>query len=125
MGTLFGRGTPLPFRLLSKLDPRDVRDGKTFARGRSQGLAAGLKRGRELSSAAGERRGLAAGQQAAVGQTTTGGTTTDQSGSTGSSGGTAAGTPSVDSTQGKQILKSSPECRDHPPPPGYHGPVQC
>jgi hypothetical protein len=34
-------------------------------------------------------------------------------------------TPSVDSPEGRRILQSDPECRSHPPPPGYHGPVQC
>jgi type II secretory pathway pseudopilin PulG len=36
------------------------------------------------------------------------------------------GAPSVDSPQGKQELKQSPDCQgEPPPPPGYHGPVQC
>jgi hypothetical protein len=40
-----------------------------------------------------------------------------------SSGG---GTPSVDSPEGQRLLKQDPQCREvPPPPPGYHGPVQC
>ena len=34
-------------------------------------------------------------------------------------------TPSVDSPEGRRVLQTSPECLSHPPPPGYHGPVQC
>jgi hypothetical protein len=35
-------------------------------------------------------------------------------------------TPSVDSPEGRRLLRESPDCRDAPPPPpGYSGPVQC
>jgi hypothetical protein len=35
-------------------------------------------------------------------------------------------TPSVDSAEGQQQLKQDPDCKDAPPPPpSYHGPVQC
>ena len=100
-----------------------------FDLGRNKGLAAGKRRGRELGSVAGERKGLAAGQEAAAGQATTGTTTgqiTSGSSGTGSSGtGSTSGTPSVDSPVGQQIIQNSPECQAHPPPPNYHGPVQC
>jgi hypothetical protein len=34
--------------------------------------------------------------------------------------------PSVDSTEGQQKLKQDPDCKSlPPPPPSYHGPVQC
>ena len=34
-------------------------------------------------------------------------------------------TPSVNSPEGQRLLQETPECRAHPPPPGYEGPVQC
>jgi hypothetical protein len=36
------------------------------------------------------------------------------------------GTPSVDSPEGQKLLEQDPQCKDvPPPPPNYHGPVQC
>jgi hypothetical protein len=38
----------------------------------------------------------------------------------------SAKAPSVDSAEGKQKLKTDSDCKGlPPPPPGYHGPVQC
>jgi hypothetical protein len=128
----------------SASDARDARDSAkaaaakaskatAYAKGRERGLSAGKKKGREDGDAAGERKGLADGQEA-VANGTAGGTTTDQTGGTTSggstsggttSGGSTSGTPSVDSQQGQDIIQGSPECKDHPPPPDYHGPVQC
>src|SRR5437763_14620687 len=36
------------------------------------------------------------------------------------------GAPSVDSPEGQRMLHTDPDCRgEPPPPPSYHGPVQC
>jgi hypothetical protein len=38
----------------------------------------------------------------------------------------SGGTPSADTPEGKKLLQQSPDCKNKPPPPpDYHGPVQC
>jgi hypothetical protein len=47
-------------------------------------------------------------------------------GDTGACAPSSAGAPSVDSAEGQRELRENPDCRNvPPPPPSYHGPVQC
>jgi hypothetical protein len=56
----------------------------------------------------------------------TGGGSSGGGSGSGSTGGSYAPTPSVSSSAGRHALQRSPDCQNTPPPPpGYHGPVQC
>jgi hypothetical protein len=101
-----------------------------FLQGRRRGVAAGLSEGRARGRREGAKNGQAAGELKAAGQQVS----TGPSSSTSQPGPGAQGSlfpkdgpaPSVDSPQGRRALQHDPDCRGHPPPPpGYHGPVQC
>jgi hypothetical protein len=109
---------------------------RAYAAARRRGLSDGLSRGRAAGITKGRSEGKKRVKQAQAGQgtqtgtgtgtgSTTGGTGTQQGYSTAPLNGTSK-TPPANSQQGQQLLKQSPDCKNAPPPPpDYHGPVQC
>ena len=111
---------------------------RAYAAARRRGLRDGLSRGRAAGTAKGRSEGKKRVEQAQAGQGAQTGT------GTGTGTGTATGTggtgqpdystaplggsktPSTTTPKGKQLLQQSPDCKNAPPPPpDYHGPVQC
>jgi hypothetical protein len=107
----------------------DKRGVKT---GRRDGRAAGRREGQTAGATKGKRDGkkkvaeAQAGTGTGIGTGTgTGGTGTGQDYSNAPLNGTTK-TPPANSDQGQKLLNQSPDCKNvPPPPPDYHGPVQC
>lgn len=106
---------------------------RAYASARSRGLRDGLSRGLAAGMAKGRADGRKRVKQAQAGQGpqtgtgtgySTGGSGAPQDYSTAPLGGSR--TPSTTTPQGQKLLRQSPDCKNAPPPPpSYHGPVQC
>jgi hypothetical protein len=105
---------------------------RAYAAARRRGVAVGVVRGRKAGAAKGKREGKKRVEQAQAGQgtltgtgTTTGGPGTQQGYSNAPLNGSTQ-TPQAGTQQGQKLLQQSPDCKNAPPPPpNYHGPVQC
>ncbi len=106
-------------------------DKRAFKAGRREGRAAGRREGRTAGAAKGTSDGKKKVKEVQAGTGTTGtgtgtgGTGTGQDYSQAPLNGTTK-TPPANSDQGQKLLQQSPDCKNvPPPPPDYHGPVQC
>jgi hypothetical protein len=104
---------------------------RAFTAGRSEGRAAGRREGRSAGAAKGTKDGKKKVKETQAGTGTigtgagTGGTGTGQDYSQAPLNGSTT-TPPANSDQGQKLLDQSPDCKNvPPPPPDYHGPVQC
>lgn len=142
-GFAVGRFTRAGSRDASRAAGEPGSDGQAaFVAGRRRGLAAGMAAGEREGTVAGLRAGRAKG--ATVARATSAGPpgtppttapppsrrspspTPPTPPQTSPSATSPRPSPPVDSPQGRRLLQTNPDCQNAPPPPpSYHGPVQC